>query len=43
MTTSEAGKLGALTTNKILTTEQRRKAAKKAWRTKRKKSLAEKV
>jgi len=40
MTTSQAGRLGALKTNSILTTEQRKKAARKAWRT-RKKKLAQ--
>lgn len=29
---SEMGKRGAAATNKILTTEKRRKAAKKGWR-----------
>lgn len=31
-TLSEAGRLGALKTNLILTTDSRRKAAKKGWR-----------
>lgn len=39
MTTSQAGRLGAQVTNKILTKEQRQKAARKAWRTRRKKLL----
>lgn len=38
MDTREAGRLGALITNKILTTEGRRKAAKKGWRNKKKKA-----
>jgi len=32
MTVQEAGRLGALVTNKILTTEMRSRAAKKMWR-----------
>ena len=32
MDTKEAGRLGAIKTNKILTSESRRKAAKKGWR-----------
>lgn len=34
-TLSEAGRLGAAKTNQILTTEGRRKAAKKGWRLRR--------
>lgn len=36
MDTSEAGKLGALATNKLLTKEGRSKAAKKGWRNRKK-------
>lgn len=36
MDTRTAGRMGALITNKILTTETRRKAAKKGWRNRRK-------
>ena len=36
MTASEMGKRGAAITNKILTTEGRRKAAKKGWKNRRK-------
>lgn len=32
MTVSEMGRLGAEATNKIYTTEKRKKAAKKGWR-----------
>jgi hypothetical protein len=38
MDTRQAGRLGAIATNKKLTKEQRSKAAKKAWRTKRQKA-----
>lgn len=41
MDTKIAGRMGALVTNKKLTTEGRRKAAKKGWR-KRKATLAAK-
>lgn len=41
MDTKKAGAMGALITNKKLTTETRRKAAKKGWR-RRKASLAAK-
>jgi hypothetical protein len=37
MDTKEAGRRGALITNKILTTEGRRKAAKKGWKLRHKK------
>lgn len=40
MDASEMGKRGAAVTNKLLTTEKRRKAAKKGWK-KRKAMLAE--
>jgi hypothetical protein len=36
MDTKEAGRMGALITNSKLTTEGRRKAAKKGWRNKKK-------
>lgn len=36
MDTVTAGRMGALITNKILTTEGRRKAAKKGWRLRKK-------
>ena len=36
MTVQEAGRLGALVTNKKLTSEMRRRAAKKGWRNRRK-------
>lgn len=39
MTLSEAGRLGAIKTNKLLTAEKRKRAAKKGWRN-RKKRLA---
>lgn len=32
MDVTEAGRLGAIKTNQILTTETRRKAAKKGWK-----------
>lgn len=35
ITANEMGRRGAAATNKILTTEGRRKAAKKGWRKKR--------
>lgn len=41
MTASEMGKKGIATVNKNLTTEKRRKAAKKGWRL-RKQKLADK-
>jgi hypothetical protein len=41
VTLSEAGKIGAVITNKMLTTEGRRRAAKKGWRL-RKQKLAKK-
>lgn len=37
MDTRKAGRLGALKTNSILTTEVRRRAAKKGWRNRKKK------
>ena len=39
--TREAGRRGAKITNSILTTETRQKAARKAWRTRRKKKAAQ--
>jgi hypothetical protein len=41
MDASEMGKRGAAVTNKILTTEKRKKAAKKGWRKRKAKLKAE--
>lgn len=40
MNVSEAGRLGALKTNKILTREMRQKAARKGWKNRKKKQHA---
>lgn len=43
MSVSEMGRRGAAATNKIYTTEKRKRAARKGWRTRKQKLKAQKI